>query len=127
MNKIINICKWLACSYVENFCVGEDSFIICGYDMFSCVAVIATYNEHGVPICHLIRFNDDWDDESIENCESVFMEELPFPYVPCIDNAYKLFSISIEDAKTALWLGGNNYGCNVFNIVGDNHVEVVAS
>lgn len=109
------ICKWLACNIVKNFeCESEDIYIL-GYDMNSCVACFATHNENGVPICHLISFNDDWDDESIEACKYVSMSFIPFPLVPSVDNAYKLFSMLIDSYVTTVWLGCQNYGFNAFN------------
>lgn len=125
MNMMKSICKWLACNFVNNFCVEEDSLIVCGYDTYSCTAVIAVYNEHGVPICHLVDFDDDWDDDDIERCEPVNMLDCPFPFVESIDNAFKLFSISGIDPVCAAWFGGQNLGFNVFDIDGSGNVVEV--
>lgn len=108
------ICKWLACNIVKNFEIDSEDVYIVGYDMNAGVACFATHNECGAPILHIISFNDDWDDESIDNCEFVSMSFVPFPLVPSPDNAYKFFSLLVEYAVASVWLGVQNYGFNAF-------------
>lgn len=119
-----NICKWLAYSFMQNFHCESDKLCILGYDLGSCVAAVAVYNEHGVPICHLVSFNDDWDDEMIDNCEFVRMTDIPMMLVESPHNCFKLFSLLVDDAVAAVWLGCQNRGFNLFAI--DKDAENVA-
>lgn len=124
MKTIEKICKWLACCVCDNFDSDYDSFRVCGYDLTNSVCMVADFNEHGVPIFHLFSFNDCFDDESIDACETVIMEEVPFPLVRNVENACKLFSL-MADLETAFTFGVQDIGCNTFRIRDDGSCEVV--
>lgn len=119
-----DVCKWLAYSYMNNFDCEADELCVLGYDFNSCVAAIAVYNEYGVPICHLVSFNDDYDDYMIENHEFVRMTDIPFMLVESVSNCYKLFSLLVDDAVSTVWLGSFNRGFNHFVI--DKTADIVA-
>lgn len=119
-----NVCKWLAYSYMNNFDCGRERLCVLGYDFNSCIAAVAVYNDCGVPICHLVSFNDDYDDYMIDHCESVRMTEVPFMLVESVSNCYKLFSLFVEDAVSTVWLGSYKRGFNHFII--DKSANVVA-
>lgn len=127
MEIMINICKWLALSYVDNFDAEYDTFTVCGYDLTSCTCMIASYNENGVPIMHIFSFNDFFDDESIECGETVIFEEVPFPLVRSFENAYKLFSLMIEGFEAVKIFGVSNLGFNTFHINDDKSLKLVES
>ena len=117
-----NICKWLAYSFMHNFHCESDEICILGYDLCSCVAAVAVFNENGVPICHLVSFSDDYDDYLFDQC--IEMTDIPMMLVESPHNCFKHFSLLVEDAVAAVWLGCQNRGFNLFVI--DYDADVVA-
>lgn len=124
MKTIEKVCKWLACCVCDNFDSDYDTFRVCGYDLTNCVCMVADFNGHGVPIFHLFSFNDCFDDESIDSCETVIMEELPFPLVRNVENACKLFSLMVDFTATFIF-GVQDIGCNTFRVLDNGSCELV--
>lgn len=124
MKTIEKICKWLACCVCDNFDSDYDIFRVCGYDLTNCVCMVADFNEHGVPIFHIFSFDDNFDDESIENCETVIMMERPLSLVGTCENACKLFSLMVDFRSTFIF-GVQDIGCNTFKIRDDGSCELV--
>lgn len=118
MTNIEKICKILAFSYVDNFDIESEEITICGFSTYHGLALIATYYDSGVPKLHLISFNDEDLELSLEGYEilSVRCEDVPVPLVRSYDNALRLFLLAAGSDLHCIHLFGlDDLGFNRFD------------
>ena len=118
MNKLI--CETLALSFVDNFDTESSEITVCGYSVYHGLALIATYNEYGVPFVNVVEFNPDEMEDILDTSDdrvTLKVEEIHNPLTRNYDNALKLFLLCCGNKLHCVkLLGWDDLGYNRFNV-----------